>query len=122
MLPGSMRSVVIPTLEGASIVGSDTFKNDDASIASQITRIKELAEEPDVIMLCSVMPGAAAAVRQILGAGTKIAVGGVRLRFGRTKTLVRECGERGFGMHSCGRTCQGQPMRCHPLEKRESKR
>ncbi len=57
---------MFPRLEGAEIVGRDTFKNDDASIASQITRIKELAEEPDVIMLCSVMPGA---VRQIRAAG-----------------------------------------------------
>ena len=60
---------MFPTLEGASIVGSDTFKNDDASIASQITRIKALGAEPDVIMLCSAMPGAAAAVRQIRAAG-----------------------------------------------------
>jgi branched-chain amino acid transport system substrate-binding protein len=60
---------MFPHLEGAEIVGTDTFKNDDASIASQITRIKSLAKEPDVIMLCSVMPGAAAAVRQIRAAG-----------------------------------------------------
>ena len=60
---------MFPQLEGAEIIGSDTFKNDDASIASQITRIKSLATEPDVIMLCSVMPGAAAAVRQIRAAG-----------------------------------------------------
>lgn len=60
---------MFPRLEGAEIVGRDTFKNDDASIASQITRIKALATEPDVIMLCSAMPGAAAAVRQIRAAG-----------------------------------------------------
>ncbi len=60
---------MFPQLEGAEIVGSDSFKNDDASIASQITRIKSLPAEPDVIMLCSVMPGAAAAVRQIRAAG-----------------------------------------------------
>lgn len=60
---------MFPQLEGAEIVGRDTFKNDDASIASQITRIKGLEEEPDVIMLCSVIPGAAAAVRQIRAAG-----------------------------------------------------
>lgn len=60
---------MFPRLDGAQIVGRDTFKNDDASIASQITRIKELAAEPDVIMLCSVMPGAAAAVRQLRAAG-----------------------------------------------------
>jgi len=60
---------MFPRLDGAEIVGRDTFKNDDASIASQITRIKALPQEPDVIMLCSVMPGAAAAVRQIRAAG-----------------------------------------------------
>ncbi|WP_323004934.1 ABC transporter substrate-binding protein [Pseudorhodobacter sp.] len=60
---------MFPQLDGAEIVGTDTFKNDDASIASQITRIKSLEKEPDVIMLCSVMPGAAAAVRQIRASG-----------------------------------------------------
>ncbi|TMV08439.1 ABC transporter substrate-binding protein [Ruegeria sediminis] len=60
---------MFPQLEGTEIVGRDTFKNDDASIASQITRIKALPEEPDVIMLCSYIPGAASAVRQIRAAG-----------------------------------------------------
>lgn len=54
---------------GGEIVGRDTFKNGDASIASQITRIKALDAEPDVIMLCSYIPGAASAVRQIRAAG-----------------------------------------------------
>lgn len=54
---------------GGEIVGRDTFLNGDASIASQITRIKSLPEEPDVIMLCSYIPGAASAVRQIRAAG-----------------------------------------------------
>jgi len=54
---------------GGDIVGRDTFKNGDASIASQITRIKALPEEPDAIMLCSYMPGAGAAVRQIRASG-----------------------------------------------------
>lgn len=60
---------MFPTLAGASIVGRDTFLNNDASIASQISRIQALEEEPDVIMLCSYIPGAAAAVRQIRAAG-----------------------------------------------------
>lgn len=60
---------MFPTLDGTSIVGRDTFKNGDASIASQISRIKALPDEPDVIMLCSYIPGAAAAVRQIRAAG-----------------------------------------------------
>lgn len=54
---------------GGQIVGRDTFKNGDASIASQITRIKALPKQPDVIMLCSYIPGAASAVRQIRAAG-----------------------------------------------------
>lgn len=54
---------------GGEIVGRDTFKNSDTSIASQISRIKALPEQPDVIMLCSYIPGAAAAVRQLRAAG-----------------------------------------------------
>jgi branched-chain amino acid transport system substrate-binding protein len=64
---------ITPKLEakGAKIVGRDTFKNDDASIAAQITRIKSLPKEPDAIMLCSVMPGAASVVKQLRAAGIK---------------------------------------------------
>lgn len=60
---------MFPRLEGTEIVGRDTFKNDDASIASQISRIKALPTQPDVIMLCSYIPGAASAVRQLRAAG-----------------------------------------------------
>lgn len=55
--------------EGAKLVGQDTFKNDDASIAAQITRIKSLPQEPDAIMLCTMMPGAVSAIKQIRAAG-----------------------------------------------------
>ncbi|MGY3453965.1 ABC transporter substrate-binding protein [Bradyrhizobium sp. USDA 4353] len=61
----------MPNLKEAKLVGSDTFKNDDASIASQITRIKSLPKEPDAIMLCTMMPGAVSAVKQIRAAGIK---------------------------------------------------
>jgi len=54
--------------EGA-LLGEDTFVNSDASIASQITRIKQLPEQPDVIFLSSVTPGGASAVRQLRAAG-----------------------------------------------------
>ncbi|MFC3229469.1 ABC transporter substrate-binding protein, partial [Marinibaculum pumilum] len=54
---------------GGEIVGRDTFKNDDPSIASQITRIKSLASPPDVIMLCSYNPGGASAAKQLRAAG-----------------------------------------------------
>lgn len=56
-------------LPGAAVVGRDSFKNGDASIAAQISRIKALPKEPDAIMLCSYIPGAASAVRQIRAAG-----------------------------------------------------
>lgn len=60
---------MLPKLSGAELVGSDTFKNDDASIAAQITRIKSLPQEPDAIMLCSMMPGVVSAIKQIRAAG-----------------------------------------------------
>lgn len=58
-----------PQLKGVAIVGRDNFKNGDASIAAQISRIKALPKEPDAIMLCSYIPGAASAVRQLRAAG-----------------------------------------------------
>ena len=63
-----------PQLDGAAIVGKDTFVNSDASIASQITRIKSLPQEPDVIMMCSYAPGGASAAKQIRAAGIKSAI------------------------------------------------
>ncbi len=65
---------MMPQLDGVEIVGRDTFLADDASIAGQISRIRELPEEPDAIMLCSTMPGTAAAVRQIRAAGINSAI------------------------------------------------
>src|SRR3984885_16050444 len=61
----------LPHLKDATLAGSDTFKNDDASIASQITRIKSLPKEPDAIMLCTMMPGAVSAIKQIRASGIK---------------------------------------------------
>ncbi len=62
---------MMPRLKDAKLVGEDTFKNDDPSIASQITRIKSLPKEPDAIMLCTMMPGAVSAIKQIRAAGIK---------------------------------------------------
>ncbi len=53
----------------AAILGKDTFKNDDPSIAAQITRIKALPKAPDAIFMCTFTPGGASAVRQIRAAG-----------------------------------------------------
>lgn len=52
-----------------TILGNDTFKNDDPSIAAQITRIKSLPTQPDSIFICSFTPGGASAIRQIRAAG-----------------------------------------------------
>jgi len=57
--------------DGGTIVGDDVFKQDDASIASQITRLKDVtAKTPvDFIEICSYGGGDVSAVRQIRAAG-----------------------------------------------------
>lgn len=59
-------------LEGAKVVGKDLFLNSDASIATQIARIK--AAKPDVLLLSSFPPGGATALKQIRAAGIDIPV------------------------------------------------
>jgi branched-chain amino acid transport system substrate-binding protein len=54
---------------GNTIAGEDTFKQDDQSVDSQITRIKGLSQKPDVIFLTSYMPGEAKVLKQIRAAG-----------------------------------------------------
>lgn len=51
------------------IIGQDGFKNDDANINAQISRIKELATPTDLLVVTSFPPGGASAVRQIRAAG-----------------------------------------------------
>lgn len=52
-----------------SIVGRDNYKNDDPSVSAQVTRFKDMAKKPDMIMLCGVNPGGASAIRQFRSAG-----------------------------------------------------
>ncbi|MCC5988960.1 MAG: ABC transporter substrate-binding protein [Pararhodobacter sp.] len=52
-----------------ALLGSDTFRNDDPTIASQVTRINSLEQAPDVIMLCSYAPGGPSAIRQLRAEG-----------------------------------------------------
>ena len=59
---------------GGEILGKDTFKNSDPSVAAQVTRIKSLSTEPDLIMLCSFPPGGAVAVKQLRDAGVGSAI------------------------------------------------
>ncbi|MCW2994149.1 MAG: hypothetical protein JWQ18_1644 [Conexibacter sp.] len=54
---------------GGKVVGSDTFKQGDQSIAAQITKIKQLGTKPDAIYLASYMPTQASAIKQLRAAG-----------------------------------------------------
>lgn len=57
---------------GGTIAGSADFKNEDPSIATQISQIK--ATGADAIMLCSYPPGGAAAIKQIRAAGIEVPI------------------------------------------------
>lgn len=62
---------------GGEVVGVDTFMQEDPSIASQITRYKQAAAakgEPEIMALCSYVPGAVSAIRQVRGAGINAAI------------------------------------------------
>jgi branched-chain amino acid transport system substrate-binding protein len=62
--------------EGGTIVGSDSFKNDDPSISSQVTRISNAVRDHkvDVLMLCTYQPGGSSAVRQLRDGGIKLPI------------------------------------------------
>jgi branched-chain amino acid transport system substrate-binding protein len=61
---------------GGKIVGKDTFKNGDPTVAPQITRLAGVmkTEKIDAIMLCSYIPGGASAMRQIRAAGIDLPI------------------------------------------------
>jgi branched-chain amino acid transport system substrate-binding protein len=58
----------------ASLVGTDTFSMDDASIATNITRIKALNPQPDVILLSTFAPAGPGALRQLRTAGITLPI------------------------------------------------
>jgi branched-chain amino acid transport system substrate-binding protein len=64
--------------DGGTIVGDDVFKQDDASIASQITRLKDVttSNPADFIMICSYGGGNVSAVKQIRAAGVETPLAG----------------------------------------------
>jgi len=64
----------VSQLDDVVIAGEDTFKNEDPSIQSQITRLRTMNEAPDAIMLCSYIPGGASALRQIRAAGIDLPI------------------------------------------------
>jgi branched-chain amino acid transport system substrate-binding protein len=57
-----------------SVLGTDVFVMDDASIAAQITRLKALPKTPDVLLLSAFTPAGPSALRQIRAAGIDIPV------------------------------------------------
>jgi branched-chain amino acid transport system substrate-binding protein len=61
-------------LPGAKIVGSDSFKNGDPSIATQIAHLKNTKPAPDAIALCTYPPGGINVVRQLGAAGVTLPV------------------------------------------------
>ena len=60
-------------LAGAEgLIGKDTFGGEDPQIASQITRIKALPKQPDLLVLSSFPPGGSSAMRQLRAAGVNV--------------------------------------------------
>lgn len=57
---------------GGTIAGSVDFKNEDASLASQVSELK--ASDADGVMMCSYPPGGAAAIKQIRAAGIDVPI------------------------------------------------
>ena len=62
--------------KGGKIVGRDTFKNGDASIAAQVTRLRSAMSDQkiDALMLCTYLPGGSSAIRQIRAAGIDMTI------------------------------------------------
>jgi branched-chain amino acid transport system substrate-binding protein len=55
---------------GGTIAGSVDFENGDASISSQISKLKD--SDADAVVMCSYPPGGAAAIKQIRAAGVQL--------------------------------------------------
>ncbi len=64
--------------KGGTVAGEDTFKQDDPSIASQITRMQQVAAKTpiDFVMICSYSAGNVSAIKQLRAAGMTMAIGG----------------------------------------------
>ncbi|MBN8866504.1 MAG: ABC transporter substrate-binding protein [Solirubrobacterales bacterium] len=55
--------------QGGTIAGEDTFQQDTQSVSPQISRIRELSEQPDVIYIASYPPGGVRMIRSIRSSG-----------------------------------------------------
>lgn len=63
----------LPTA-GGTLVGKDTFENEDPSIAPQVTNVRN--SDADFVALCSYPPGGAAAVKQLREGGVDLPIVG----------------------------------------------
>lgn len=59
---------------GGTIADSVDFENTDASIASQVSKLK--SSDADAVIMCSYPPGGAAAIKQIRAAGVELPIYG----------------------------------------------
>ncbi len=57
------------TASGGAVVGEDTFKQGDTTVASQVSRLRSSGSDPDVIALCGYPPTGATAIKQLRAAG-----------------------------------------------------
>jgi branched-chain amino acid transport system substrate-binding protein len=57
---------------GGSIAGSADFENDDESVASQVSELRD--SNADAVVMCSYPPGGAAAIKQIRAAGIDVPI------------------------------------------------
>jgi branched-chain amino acid transport system substrate-binding protein len=55
---------------GGTVAGSVDFENADESIASQVSELK--GSDADAVIMCSYLPGGAAAIKQIRAAGVEL--------------------------------------------------
>lgn len=54
---------------GGKIVGEDTFRNEDPSLAAQVTRYRAANADPAFIFICSSVPGGVTAIRSLRSGG-----------------------------------------------------
>jgi len=59
---------------GGAIAGRDTFKQGDASLAGQVTRLQSQQRNADAVVLCSFPPTGASAVKQLRDGGVDVPI------------------------------------------------
>jgi branched-chain amino acid transport system substrate-binding protein len=59
---------------GGKIVGEDTYKNGDQSVAAQISRLQSTSPKPDFVYIAGIQPSMATVLRQLRAAGLDLPV------------------------------------------------